>query len=132
MDIPAGALPAGALRVGGGDAEPVVVSGLVHARVRDQRPVFLLQPLRPRRPVPRPRSRRQQRDLRQSRFRVPVPTLHSLILILINRVIAFFDDSPLFLPMPPPTKGRPSPSSVRVMVKRGDVLYFGASVIVTN
>jgi len=76
VDVPAGALPAGALRVGGGDAEPVVVLGLVHRRVGDQRAVLLLEPLPPRLAVPRPRPRRQQRDLTHRTLRPLVPTLH--------------------------------------------------------
>ena len=58
MDVPAAACPARSLGVGGRDPEPIVVVGLVHARVGDQRPVLLFQPLRPGRSVPRSRSRR--------------------------------------------------------------------------
>jgi hypothetical protein len=82
VDIPALAGPARALGIGGGDPEPVVILGLVHLRVGDQRPVLLLQPLRPRRAVPRPGLRRQQRDLGQRRLRVRVPTLHFFLLTL--------------------------------------------------
>lgn len=47
MDVPALASPTSALGIGGGDAEPVVVVGLVHGGVGDQRLVLLLQPLSP-------------------------------------------------------------------------------------
>ena len=76
VDVPAGSLPAGALRVGGGDAEPVVVLGLVHRRVGDERAVLLLEPLPPRLAVPRARARRQQRDLAHRALGPLVPALH--------------------------------------------------------
>jgi hypothetical protein len=78
VDVPAGALPAGALRVGGGDAEPVVVLGLVHGGVGDQGAVLLLEPLPPRIAVARTRPRRQQRDLAHHALRTLVPTLHGI------------------------------------------------------
>jgi hypothetical protein len=76
VDVPAGPLPAGSLRVGGGDAEPVVVLGLVHRRVGDERAVLLLEPLPPRLAVPRTRARRQQRDLAHRALGPLVPALH--------------------------------------------------------
>jgi hypothetical protein len=76
VDVPAGALPAGALRVGGGDAEPVVVLGLVHRRVGDQRAVLLLEPLPPRLAVPGPRAGGEKRDLAHHALRPLVPPLH--------------------------------------------------------
>ena len=84
VDVPALAGPAGALGVGGGDAEPVVVVGLVHLRVCDEGLVLFLQPLRPCSSVPRPRLRRQQRDLRQRRLRVRVPPFHSFFLLKLH------------------------------------------------
>jgi len=47
MDVPAFSGPPCAVGVGGGDAEPVVVIGLVHGGVGDQRLVLLLETLRP-------------------------------------------------------------------------------------
>jgi hypothetical protein len=78
VDVPAGALPAGALRVGGGDAEPVVVLGLVHRGVGDEGAVLLLEPLPPRIAVARTRPRRQQRDLAHHALRALVPALHGI------------------------------------------------------
>lgn len=57
VDVPAGALPAGAFRVGSGDAEPVVILGLVHGGVGDEGAVLLLEPLPPCVTVTRPRPR---------------------------------------------------------------------------
>lgn len=76
VHVPAGALPAGALGVGRGDAKPIVVVALVHACVSDQSLVLLLQPLLPCLSLPRPRPTAQQRDLRQRRFRPCIPPLH--------------------------------------------------------
>lgn len=53
VDVPALAGPTCPLGIGCGDSEPVVVVGLVHLSVGDQRLVLLFQPLRPRRPISR-------------------------------------------------------------------------------
>lgn len=76
VDVPALAGPPGALRVGGGDPEPVVVLGFVHGGVGDQRLVLLLEPLRPGGAVARAGLNRKQRDLGQRRFRRRIPSLH--------------------------------------------------------
>ena len=63
VDVPAGALPAGALWFGGEDAEPGAGLGLVHRGVGHEGAILLLEPLPPRIAVPWTRPRRQQRDL---------------------------------------------------------------------
>lgn len=78
VDVQTGARPSGALRVGGGDAEPAVIVCLVHGGVGDQGAVLLLKPLRPRLAIPRPRPRREQRNLRQGRLRARLPRFHVL------------------------------------------------------
>lgn len=55
VDVPAFTGPTSAFGIGGGDAEPIVVVGLVHLRVGYERLVLLLQPLRPCRAVTRTR-----------------------------------------------------------------------------
>lgn len=63
VNIPTFASPSCPLRISGGDPKPVVVVGLVHGGIGDQRFVFFLQALRPRATIARPRFHRQQRDL---------------------------------------------------------------------
>lgn len=80
VDVPAFTGPTSAFGIGGGDAKPIVVVGLVHLRVGYESLVLFLQPLRPCRAVSRTRLRRKQRDLCQSRLRVRVPTFHLSLL----------------------------------------------------
>lgn len=88
VDVPTGPGPAGALGVGGGDAKPVVIVRLVHGGVRDQSAVLLLEPLRPRLTIPRPRPGREQRDLRQRRLRARIPPVHVLAFNSISMPIS--------------------------------------------
>lgn len=90
VNVPASALPAGALGIGGRDPEPVVVVRLVHGGVGDQGSVLLLETLRPCCAVPRTCSGRQKRDLRQSRLGARIPPLHSLLLLLLLTLDLFF------------------------------------------
>lgn len=60
--VPALSGPPRAVGVGG-DAEPVVVLGLVHGGVGDQGPVLLLEPLRPGGAVARAGFGGEERDL---------------------------------------------------------------------
>lgn len=61
VNIPTLASPTRALRIGSGDTEPVIVVGLVHLGIRNQRLVLLFQPLRPCRAVSWTRLCRQKR-----------------------------------------------------------------------
>lgn len=63
VDVPALASPARTLRIGSGNAEPIVILGLVHGGVGYQCLVLLLESLRPGGTVSRPGFRRQKRDL---------------------------------------------------------------------
>lgn len=76
VNIPTFAGPARALRIGGGDPEPIVVVGLVHGGVGDERLVLLLEALRPGGAVAGASLDREERNSGQGGLGSRVPTVH--------------------------------------------------------